>query len=94
MNFKTISLEDFQSLMSSDTDAPLVPEVLETKERPPKPVYTADGGVNPQNYESYIVTESTGTVSVKYPSGNVCHLTGKDASFFLKLVGDKRHKNF
>jgi hypothetical protein len=67
------------------------PEVKYPK--PPRPVFTENGGFNPVAYLAYTVDEANRTLTIVYP-GYTLNLTGKPAAFFLHLMGDARTKLF
>jgi hypothetical protein len=69
-----------------DREAPKYP-------KPPRPVFTDFGGVNPTNYTMYVVLEEQRKLLVDY-SGHRVTLEGRPAAHFLNLLGDARAKLF
>jgi hypothetical protein len=58
--------------------------------RPPRPIYTQWGGLNPLTWHTYqVVTNPTKLVLVEYATHTV-KLEGKQAYLFLQIVGDDR----
>jgi hypothetical protein len=58
--------------------------------RPPRPIYTQWGGLNPMTWHTYqVVTNPTKLVLVEYATHTV-KLEGKQAYLFLQIVGDDR----
>lgn len=67
------------------------PKLKESKyPRPPRPIYTQWGGLNPLTWHTYqVVTNPTKLVLVEYATHTV-KLEGKQAYLFLQIVGDDR----
>ncbi len=58
--------------------------------RPPRPIYTQWGGLNPLTWHTYqVVTQPAKLVLVEYSTHTV-RLEGKQAYLFLQIVGDDR----
>ncbi len=58
--------------------------------RPPRPIYTQWGGLNPLTWHTYqVVTQPAKLVLVEYATHTV-KLEGKQAYLFLQILGDDR----
>ena len=59
-------------------------------DRPPRPIYTQWGGLNPLTWHTYqVVTNPTKFVLVEYATRTV-KIEGEQAYLFLQTVGDDR----
>lgn len=62
--------------------------------RPPRPIYTQWGGLNPLTWHTYqVITQPIKAVLVEYATHTV-KLEGRQAFLFLQIVGDERMELF
>ena len=80
-----------ERMMRAESRLTEEPRLKENKyPRPPRPIYTQWGGLNPLTWHTYqVVTTPAKLVLVEYATHTV-KLEGKQAYLFLQIVGDDR----